>query len=392
MRKIYIATLFSLLLAGAARGAIQFTIRVTSATTFQVWMRPDLTITPGGAGISSMGMTFETPPSVNPSGSPSPNTGLWTVVSNPAFFPASPALLSTQFKQNAGSNWESNFNWNNGTGAGNQSFTAGTEYLLATFTIPAGLAMSDVTMKDWDNNKVDNAGAPLWGVSIAMGGAPNGIEQPAGIFYATTGSTSAIGNSGTATGTSTMTLTPIALPVTFLSFDARKEDPNVVLAWKTADEANVKGYYVQRSGNGTSWVNLGFVATLGGYGNNSYGYTDAAPGAGDNYYRIAEQDLDGALLYSLIRDIRFSAGDFSATLYPIPATTTVTVTTRSPVEEQAVLRITDMQGRTVGIQEVALVKGEATLATLDITRYAAGAYTVEIRSASVTWTGRFSKK
>jgi Secretion system C-terminal sorting domain len=393
MRKFSLATLFSLLLAGTTQAAVQFTIHITSPTTFEVWMKPEQDITTGGAGISTLGLTFETPPTVNPSGLPSPAQGQWTVVSNPAFFPASPTLLSTQFKQSLSGNWESNFNWNNGTGAGNQTFSAGQEYLLATFTIPAGLTTADVVMKDWSNNRVDNTGAPTWGESIAMGAAPAGIEDPAALFYATAGSTNTATNGGTVSSVSTLSMLFTSLPLNFLSFDAIRSDETVLLKWKTADEVNVKQFQVQRSLNGNDWSTLGVVGALNTTGPNDYSYTDANPMTGNNQYRIAEQDLDGKLMYTGIRIVPFNnGGDLTATLYPVPARTVLTVITHSPVADQVVLRISDMQGKVVRIQEVQLSKGDMTLAPIDLRTLAAGTYTIEIKGTSARWTSRFIKE
>src|SRR5260221_3694984 len=374
MKKIAFVFVIFLVLSVAARAAIQFTIHVTSATTFEVWMMPDATITTGAAGISRLGMTFETPSAVNPSGSPSSSPGLWGVVSNPALFPSSPALLSTQFKKNAAGNWESNFNWNNGSGAGNQTLAAGTEYLLATFTLPAGLAMSDITVKDWGNNKVDNSGSPLWGISVAMGVAPDGVESPSAIFYPTAGSTASVSNSGAASATSTMTLVPLALSVHFLSFDAGRSGQTAWLKWQTAGEENVKNFLVERSVNSIDWTTLGAVAALGGAGTNGYSYTDDNPASGVNYYRIAEQDLDGKLTYTGERLVSF--GDEQglwATLYPVPAVTTLLVTVHSPVSGPAGLRIADMGGRTVLTREITLGRGAAGLPPVDGPFFAKGA-------------------
>jgi hypothetical protein len=393
MRKKIIALLFVLVLAGRVKAAIQFTVHVTSSTTFEVWMSPDASITTGPAGISSLGLTFETPSTVDPSGTPSPSTGKWGVVSNPALFPSSPALLSTQFKKNASGNWESNFNWNNGTGAANQAFGAGTEYLLATITIPAGLQMSDVTIKDWLNNRVDNAGAPTWGVSIAMGTAPDGIENPASLFYASSGSTAAVTNGGNTAATSTLGMIAVPLPLNFLSFDAGKSGQTAWLKWKTANERNVKEFLVQRSFDGTDWVTLGTVAAAGGSGTNAYSYSDEAPGSAANYYRVAEQDVDGALVYTGVRIVSFGTGDnLTVSLYPVPATTMLTVTVNSPKAQQAVLRITDMAGRVVALREVQLLKGVVTLPGIDVHRLAAGTYSIRIGNDQMMWSGKIIKQ
>jgi hypothetical protein len=393
MKKRMIAAIFFLALAGVTRAGIQFTVHVTSATTFEIWMRPDVTIATGPAGISSLGLTFETPGTVDPSGTPSPSTGKWGVVSNPVLFPSSPAVLSTQFTKNASGNWESNFNWNNGTGAGNQTLTAGMEYLLATFTIPAGLTITDILVKDWGNNKVDNAGAPLWGASIAMGTAPDGIENASTIFYPTSGHTGTIVNGGSSASTSTMALSIVALPLDFLSFDASRAGQTAWLKWVTAHEQNVKGFLVERSFTGMDWSTIGTVAASGGALARTYSFTDQRPGEGINYYRIAEEDLDGKRAYTNVRAVSFASADnLSVSLYPIPAYTSLIVTVHSPVAQQATLRVTDMSGKTVFVREVELPKGDANLPAMDVHKLAAGSYAIELRSATMTWTGKFLKQ
>jgi hypothetical protein len=226
-----------------------------------------------------------------------------------------------------------------------------------------------------------------------MGTAPDGVESPATLFYASAGSTGTPNNSGAVATSSTLPLSNVILPLNFLSFDAVRAGGVVLLNWKTSNEVNVKGFRVQRSGNGADWTDLGFVGAHGGTGQASYGYTDEDPAEGRNYYRIAEQDLDGKLTYTGIRVVQMDDGSsLSATIFPIPSSTTITITTYSPVDEQAVLQVLDMQGRIVRMSEVRLVKGKGVLAPVDISPYAAGAYNVEIRSASARWSGRFIKK
>jgi alpha-L-arabinofuranosidase B-like protein len=97
------------------------------------------------------------------------------------------------------------------------------------------------------------------------------------------------------------------LPVTWLSFTAQEQKAGVLLKWQTATEQNSKDFTVRYSTNGETWTNL---ATLPAAGNStaasSYKYVHSSPVPGDNYYRIAETDLDGKTTYSDINTIHIA--------------------------------------------------------------------------------------
>jgi uncharacterized repeat protein (TIGR01451 family) len=111
----------------------------------------------------------------------------------------------------------------------------------------------------------------------------------------------------------------IVLPVHFISFDAKKEGSSAALHWKVADEVNVKKYVVERSADGTDFYAIGEVAynALGG-GDKDYYFTDRNTLTGSNFYRIAEQDIDGRSTRSGVRIVRFTEDRIGMTLSPVP--------------------------------------------------------------------------
>jgi hypothetical protein len=90
------------------------------------------------------------------------------------------------------------------------------------------------------------------------------------------------------------------LPVTWQSFTAQPRGANVLLAWQTAAEQNVKEYIVQHSTSGNAWTNIAGIPAAGS-GSNTYSYTHSNAADGNNYYRILQTDQDGRFSYSGVR-------------------------------------------------------------------------------------------
>ena len=75
----------------------------------------------------------------------------------------------------------------------------------------------------------------------------------------------------------------------------------VGLSWATASERDNAGWSVERSADGVAWAEVGFVAGAGDADRaREYEYHDDAPLAGPAYYRLRQQDYDGAVAYSEI--------------------------------------------------------------------------------------------
>ena len=98
-----------------------------------------------------------------------------------------------------------------------------------------------------------------------------------------------------------------ALPVTWLSFHANKNDQAVQLEWQTAMEINNEGFEVQRSLNGIDFEKIGWVEGNGTtLMTSAYTFRDASPQKGLNYYRLKQVDFDGEHDLSTVKDIVFS--------------------------------------------------------------------------------------
>lgn len=117
------------------------------------------------------------------------------------------------------------------------------------------------------------------------------------------------------------------LPVTLISFTAKKEVGISVLNWETASETNSDLFLVQRSADAKSWQNLGSVKAQGESNVLAkYFFHDNAPLSGTNFYRLKMVDRgadgkDGSFAYSRIRELDF--GGVSINVYPNPVSGTL---------------------------------------------------------------------
>lgn len=121
-----------------------------------------------------------------------------------------------------------------------------------------------------------------------------------------------------------MLINSTPLPIRLESFRAVIQGKGtVLLSWKTASEENNKGFYIERSADGTAFETIGFVK--GRNTASSYRFTDSRPFNGVNFYRLKQVDLDEAhFAYSTIEKVDLPAGD-AFTVVPNPVTGELTI-------------------------------------------------------------------
>lgn len=116
------------------------------------------------------------------------------------------------------------------------------------------------------------------------------------------------------------------LPVSFISFTAKKNATGVQLDWKVGSETNNKQYIVSRSSNGKDYQ---LITTMKGAGASntslSYSYTDQTATGGTYYYKLEQEDLDGTIHYLATQVIKSSLTDNRANVYPNPTKGNATI-------------------------------------------------------------------
>jgi hypothetical protein len=181
----------------------------------------------------------------------------------------------------------------------------------------------------------------------------------------------------------TFTIGP-ALPVKLIDFNASNRQGKVMLNWSSTNEENFSKFVVERSTDGSSFVEIG---TVRGKGNpasrNNYVFEDAKAQGKINYYRLNQVDVDGRSSYSSIVKVNTLVTS-SVSLQPNPAKDRITL---QGINTGAKISIADITGRT-------LAKYTATSSafSVPVQSFTAGRYFVTISDASGTSSLPFVKE
>ena len=101
------------------------------------------------------------------------------------------------------------------------------------------------------------------------------------------------------------------LPVRLASFSGKRVENQLLLGWQTTFESNSDYFVIERSADARSFEAVGRVASVGfSESMQGYGFTDAAPLKGANYYRLRQVDRDGRFDYSKILGLTYDAEGF----------------------------------------------------------------------------------
>jgi hypothetical protein len=140
------------------------------------------------------------------------------------------------------------------------------------------------------------------------------------------------------------------IPVELTSFTANVVDENVVLSWATATETNNQGFEIERSVDGLSFINIGYVPGFGTTTEpNSYSYTDQSVTSGKYYYRLKQIDFDGSFTYSGVveADVSLPAEFSLEQNYPNPFNPATTIEFSLPADAQVKISVYNLVGEKV---------------------------------------------
>lgn len=124
----------------------------------------------------------------------------------------------------------------------------------------------------------------------------------------------------------------LALPVTWQAFTATGTDKGVQLNWSTVSEENNAGYAVEHSLDGIAFSSPPLhlrprPANQGG--THAYDWFYPTTLGGTHYFRIRQEDYDGTVSYSAIRQVTL-AGEAAVRVYPTVVRDYVTVESSLP--------------------------------------------------------------
>lgn len=171
------------------------------------------------------------------------------------------------------------------------------------------------------------------------------------------------------------------MPVTLTTFSGTIKNDNVLLNWETASETNNKGFDIERSFDGKTFVKIGFVPGSGTTSlKKTYTYTDIKVSQFNKdkvYYRLRQVDNDGKYDYSKTVPLNISR-IVNWSVYPNPVNSQTAIQLSIENGSQVQIQIVNSQGQIVkSINEGFLQEGFYTI-PLEIQHIASGVYMVKL--------------
>ena len=177
------------------------------------------------------------------------------------------------------------------------------------------------------------------------------------------------------------------LPLSLLSFSAKKLNSSIQLNWTTDHEINTSHFDIERSSDGAAFAKTGTVTAINTNRRNEYNFTDVQPFSGTNYYRLKQVDKDGRFTYSPVIKISISGSDLVFAITPNPANNFIHITYPGK-KEMVTIRLHDALGR--------LVKQETTRGQLvikiPVQDLKQGLYFIELSDEEMMYKGKFIKQ
>lgn len=174
------------------------------------------------------------------------------------------------------------------------------------------------------------------------------------------------------------------LPVSLISFKGNTTLNGNVLFWATSSENNSKHFDVEKSHNGQAFSKISTVNAAGTSNSiRNYTYTDKAPQAGNNFYRLKMVDLDGSFKYSGIVKLNNSdkLTSFSIQNNPTPANGTARLIIANSEKGETFVTINNLAGQALQSYKVLSINGDAQL-NLETDKLKAGTYFIIHRNSS----------
>ena len=130
------------------------------------------------------------------------------------------------------------------------------------------------------------------------------------------------------------------LPVTLVSFNAKKQESAILLSWQTTEEIDSDRFDIQHSIDAKQWAEIGTVASNGESKKlQSYTHTHLSPATGQNFYRLKMVDMDGSFAYSRIASVEIYQ-DSEVNLFPNPVAGQVKITSNVSILGYKLVSIT----------------------------------------------------
>ncbi len=168
------------------------------------------------------------------------------------------------------------------------------------------------------------------------------------------------------------------LPLTFTSIKAYGQEKKIRIDWKTENEVNMKGYGVEKSIDGSRFINAANVKA-NNFAINNYTWVDEFPANGYNYYRIINTGIDGEAKYSSVLKVFIEKNNSEITVYPNPViNNTIHLHIKDQPAGQYQIRLINSFGEPVFLSKITHEGGDITQTLRPNQTIAKGVYQLEV--------------
>lgn len=170
------------------------------------------------------------------------------------------------------------------------------------------------------------------------------------------------------------------LPITGLTFHAKKIGSSGLLSWSTLTETNTSHFELHKSRDGVNFSSIGRVAAAGESAvKRSYTFTDTYPISGYNYYIVRAVDKDGKFSESSVAVLNFDLKNQQAIVFPNPSNgVEFNLELLLEKNEKIQMQVTAMDGRVV-YREIAEWAAGNTIKKVQLpNRLAKGLYVIRL--------------
>ena len=201
-----------------------------------------------------------------------------------------------------------------------------------------------------------------------------------------------VAGSATAADLSVFFPTSVSLPLLLTKFDGYYNNGKNELSWTTETEVQTDHFIVERSTDGSKYVEVGNLPAKGLTNTltNYYQFTDGllnAQNVNRFYYRLKMVDKDGAFTYSksVMIALPDRSGQVQVLVYPNPVLRNTTLQIKKATSELSVIEIFNSMGQRVYSKRLTTALYNATV---DIPgNWGAGIYIIRITDNKESWSG-----
>ena len=169
------------------------------------------------------------------------------------------------------------------------------------------------------------------------------------------------------------------LPIVLSGFTAVMQQQKVVLTWTGMNQTGAPSFIVQRSGDGTSFVDIASVPAIGAETAHNYTWSDAQPLAGKSYYRIKVSEHGEADHYSPVVAVTDIATGWAIGKLYRASGSTWNIEIVGGQNSRLQLRVVDAGGRGF-LQQPVAVTSSSQLIPLNLSGLPGGQYFVQLVS------------